>query len=271
VSADGNSYVWARGFQESNLVFRGEIGYTLNGVETIWASNIPLTWNLSMTVYLGVGTNARQYQVYSGDKLVYTHTESGTSSQLGANNRRFGVIADIKAGNNNPVIGGKLEGFSVYDNETPSVNGSTARMYRNTTGGTFAGGNVVTALPNGFWTNPNYESPDVDADTVDGTMTVTEAKSYAISARLDFANALTAPGVMDIILQVFRGGSWQNAQFGQSHNVGAAGTSLFGSWVQYLNAGEKVRIATQRGGVNTSAFGGDAAGTLTYFSIAGLG
>lgn len=269
VSADGNSYVWARGFQESNLVFKGEIGYTLNGVETIWASNIPLSWNLSMTVYLGVGTNARQYQVYSGSKLVYTHTEVGTSSQLGANNRRFGVIAELKAGGSNPSIAGKLDGFSVYDNETPSVNGSTARMYRNTTGGSFAGGGTATALPNGFWTNPNYESPDIDANTADGTMTVTEAKTYFVSARLDIANALTAPGDMHIILQVFRAGVWQNAQFGQSHNIGAAGTSLFGSWVQYLNAGEKVRIATQRGGIATTSFGGDAAGTLTYFSIAG--
>jgi hypothetical protein len=69
VSADGNSYVWCRGYCNGWFQYRGDIGYTVNGVETVWASNISLTWSMDMTFVLGVGTNARQYQVYSAAHL----------------------------------------------------------------------------------------------------------------------------------------------------------------------------------------------------------
>lgn len=71
------SRVWARAWSVGSFFqFKGDIGCTIDGVEQVWVTDIPLTWSMNMTVVLGVGNNKRQYQVFSGTKLVYTHTEA---------------------------------------------------------------------------------------------------------------------------------------------------------------------------------------------------
>ena len=271
VSADGNSFVWARGYCDGFLSYKGEIGCTVNGVETVWASNISLTWDLSMTMVLGVGTNPRQYQVYSGKTLVYSHTEVGTSSQLGANNRRWGATSQIRSGTNKSALGGALVGSSVSDNEAPAVAGSTARMYRATTSATLMPGGNNIALAANFFTNVSYESPDIDADTATGTFTVAAEGSYYINARLWLMNAISLGGTGGVTLQVFRNNTWSTVAYGGHMLLTTADVGLCGNWIQYLKAGEKVRLATIRGGADVSPLGGDAAGIQTYFAIAGIG
>ena len=272
VSADGNSYVWARGYCTGLLQYKGDIGCTVNGVETVWASNIALSWSLDMTVVLGVGTNARQYQVYSGNKLVYTHTESGTVSQLGVNNRRFGVISEIRAGTNNPRIAGGLAGFAVSDNESPTYNGSLARLSRTlTANATLVGGDVDAGLPDGFFDVPNYESLDIDANTADGTFTIkpgTPGKPYFITARVQTGAAFT--GWCGLLLQVYKNNVWTTVQYGSILGSPGANDAWTGSWIQYLVGGEKVRIGTRRTGINVNAINGGPDGKA-FFSIAGIG
>ena len=75
VSQDGMSYVFARAYWAALGNLRGEIGYCNGGVETIWQSNIALTWSTELTFRLGVDDNPRAYQVFSGSTLVTRYDE----------------------------------------------------------------------------------------------------------------------------------------------------------------------------------------------------
>ena len=261
--------------------FFRSIGCTVNNTEYVWATNIPLTWSLDMRFVLGVGTNARQYQVYSGTTLVWTHTESGSASTnyttktstsavqstLGSNNRLWGALAQIRGGTGGPYNSGKVSGTSVSDNQSPTVNGSTARMWRNSsTNVNFNGSNADNNLTT-FWDSIEYESPDVDADTATGTFTVTESKPYVITARVRFTTGVSSNSRLVLQRSTNGGTSYSAAQHGLST---ANSQSAHGSWIQYLNAGDKVRISARHDGINLT-------GVLTngqaesYFSIAGAG
>ena len=283
VNSTGNTYVWARAYSDGFLSFKGEIGRTVSGVETVWATNIPLTWSLDMRFVLGVGTNARQYQVYSGSTLVWTHTESGAAnvnyttktststvgSTLGASNRQWGAIAQIRGGSGGPWHSGKVGATSVSDNESPQVNGSVARMDRTSTANvSYTGGSAVTAIPNSFFNVVEYESPDVDADAATSSFTVKESKAYIITGRVMTGN-VAAWGTL--ILQVWNGSAWVTSQYGNPIYTQDAAAALHGQWIQYLTAGQKVRLAYQRAGITTTTLTGEATGSRTYFSIAGAG
>jgi hypothetical protein len=278
----GNTYLWERAYCDGFLSFKGEIGCTVAGVETQWASNIPLTWNLDMKFVVGVGTDARQYQVYSGSTLVWTHTESGTSnvnystktstsavqSTMGASNRQWGCLAQIRGGTGGPYHSGKLSGASVSDNQTPQVNGSVARMDRTSTATvSYTGGGALTAIPNSFFNVIDYESPDIDADATTSSFTVKESKAYMVTARIMTGN-VAAWGTL--ILQMWNGSAWVNAQFGNPIYTQDGVAAISGQWIQYLNAGEKVRLAYERAGITTTTLTGEATGTKTYFAIAGM-
>lgn len=269
VSADGNSYVFARAYSNSVFSYRGEMGCVVNGVETVWKSDIPLTWSLDMAFVCGVGTNPRQYQVWSGTKLVYDHTESGTASQLGASYRKWGAIAQIRAASfGGPFDSGKVASCTAADNEAPPVTGSTARMYRTGTGTVnLTGGSSDTALPNSFFSAVSYESPDVDADTTTGTFTVTDEGPYVITGRIRLDGNIAA--LCRLNLQIYTNSAWSLAQAGDSvyPGSGGAGQSLSGQWIQYLKAGDKVRLSTWCTGITNSNLTGEATGKETYFSI----
>jgi hypothetical protein len=75
VSQDSNSYVFARAYWQAGLQLKGKIGYSNNGVETVWQDLIPLTWSTELTFRLGVDDNPRSYQVFSGSTLVTSYDE----------------------------------------------------------------------------------------------------------------------------------------------------------------------------------------------------
>jgi len=368
ISADGNSYVWARAYASGFLQFTGEMGYTLNGVETVWASGIPLTWSLDMTFKVGNGTNSRQYQVYSGSTLVkewdetyvngvsgtinesrslmngdwlvsrgaatagtftltydgvttaaiaynasaatvkaalntarstggkaavsffvnattngwYIDTPDSTLAMTGTGTltggtltltqqtaRKWGSIAQIRGGTSTYAISGKVGACSIADNPTPDVNGSVARMVRvSTSTTTYTGGSAETFIGNGFFDTVVHESLDVDANTADSTFTVVEGKPYIITARVLTGN-VSAWG--SLILQVYRSGSWQSMQYGNPIQTNDAEAAISGNWIQYLNAGEKVRLAYTRAGITTTSLTGESSGKKTFFAITGAG
>lgn len=270
VSSDGNSFVWARAYSTGSwMQFRGEIGCTVNGVETIWANNIPLTWNLSMTFYLGVGTNARQYQVYSGNTLVYSHTESGTTSQLGANNRKWGAIAQIRSGTFGPRTSGKLGGCSVADNPQPSYNGAYAQISRTSGSAITFPGNDST-ISNTFWTTVAEDSSDpvIDADAANSTFTVFAARVYVVSACIRTAATGLAYGSLVLQRSTNGGSTWTaSEQMGPSTKIESGG-AVGGTFVIYLNANDKIRIITR----STAGTGvGSCMTTGSYVTVTAAG
>jgi hypothetical protein len=201
---------------------------------------------------------------------------TGTADSITRENyRKWGSIAQIRSGSGSPRTSGKLGGCAVADNITPAVNGSTARLIRtNTSSGDnwdFPGS--TNLVLDSFWESVPYESSDVDADTTSGTFTVTESKPYMVTARVPLAVTPAFGGVGNLILQVSTNGgaSWSTQQLGGTYEV-AAGRSLSGSWIQYLSAGDRVRIVARHNGVNTgNCLAGTDDGVGTYFTIAGIG
>lgn len=270
VSDDGDDYVWARAYCNGWFIYKCDIGYAVNNVETTWSSNNNLTWSLDMSFVLGVGSDPRTYQVWSGNTMVKEYTESGTASKLGAGYRQWGCIAEIKSGSGGPRISGKISGSSVADNAPPDVNGSTARMYRVGTGTVSFPSGGPTAIPNSFFSHIGHESPDVDANTTYGTFTVAESKPYIINARIRRTASMFSIGTL--VLQVKpSGGSWGNSQYGPDHYMGHGSSAISGSWIQYLNEGDQVRLATYNTGGALTCLSGESDGEETYFAIAGAG
>lgn len=283
VNSAGNTYVWARAYSDGFLSFKGEIGCTVNGVETQWVGNIPLTWSLDMRFVVGVGVNARQYQVYSGSTLVWTHTESGSASTnygaktststvqstLGASNRQWGAIAQICGGTGGPYHSGKVGATSVSDNEAPQVFGSAARMDRTSVATvSYVGAGALTAIPNSFFNVVEYQSRDIVADSATSSFTVKESKPYIVTGRVMTGN-IAAWGTL--ILQVWNGTQWVNSQYGDPIYTQDGVAALYGQWIQYLTADQKVRLAYERAGTTLTTLTGEATGSKSYFSIVGAG
>lgn len=261
----GYSYVWARAWSVGSFFqYRADIGCTINGVETVWVSNIPLTWSMGMTFVCGVGLNERQYQVWSGASLVYTHTEVGTASKLGANYRHWGSLAQLRQDNAGvPNGGGKVAACAVADNQLPATIGVSAAYYRTGTGtANFAGADTVTGLPANFFSHVGRANRAIGTDTATGAFTITKEGAYIINGRVKLSTGLTSS--CNLVLQV--NGNVVDWGPGVERPTGYEGLSYSG--VQYLEAGDVVRLATIKSGTTGSFLTGEATGTQTYFNIA---
>lgn len=73
----GNERVWARAWSVGSFFqYKVDIGCTIAGVDYVWLSGVDLTWSLSLSFVCGVGNNPRQYQVFSGSKVVASYIEA---------------------------------------------------------------------------------------------------------------------------------------------------------------------------------------------------
>jgi len=232
---------------------------------------------LNMRFVAGVGTGAREYQIWSGNKVVASFTESGTTSKLCdashatpgdhttscVKYRGWGAVAQLRDGR----VAGKVAAVTVTDNGTPPRNGHTSRMSRTATSTVnFVGGNTLTALDGSFFDTVPFESV-IDAVTSSGTFRVSEAKTYHVSARVALSAGVAA--LSHLLLQTSPDGTtWTTTQYGNSL-IPSGGEPLSGSWLQYLEAGDYVRLAYIRSGITSSVLTGDSNGAQTYFAISG--
>lgn len=225
-------------------------------------SNISLNWSTQMTIKCGVDNNVRQIQVFSGTKKVIDAPESGTLSRLcnlghttpAAHTdacikyRGWGSIMEYDTG----VTSGTITSVSVTDGGTPLYRGSVARMSRVSNDVVQAITTTDTAITGGFFDTSEFESLDIDATLTDGTFTVTKEGMYAITARIKLNDEMDAN--VSLGLQVLQSGSWKTMQRGPTlwaADTGAgaknpsSGFALTGNWLQYIRAGEKVRLSVQ--------------------------
>jgi hypothetical protein len=225
--ANPRNYVWARGYCTGFLTYRGDIGCTVNGVDTVWASDIPLTWSMDIIVIIGAQGNPRRYQVFSGTTLVYDYTEVGTVSRLGDAYRYWGCRTEIRTGSNGAVASPAIAGTSVSDNQPPAVVGSTFRARRASGSDvTFSGTNKV---PNGYFDTLDYCSDDM---TWDGNnLKVSQEGTYVVNLRYLTPN-IPGGAKADIGLYVNNagvrrmGGGFADSSFGANSGSGIDGTTL---------------------------------------------
>lgn len=280
VSPDRKNFVWARGYSTGLGSYKADVGCTVNGLDTVWATAVPLTWNMNMRWEAGVGTNPREYQLWSGTKVVFTHTETGSKSRLcDADHateddhteacvkfRGWGAIAQVR----DERVSGRVDAAGVIDNSPALVVGSVARMQRlSTTGVACTGGDTLTPLPTAFFDDAPYECRDVNAIPSTGVMAINKASTYVVSARVDVAVGVAAP--VHLLLQACEDGvTWTTVQYGASV-APAAGEALTGFWVQPMPAGSALRLAYKQSGLTVpAALTGGSAGAKTYFSVAGV-
>lgn len=259
VSDDRETYVFARAWNLGAwLQFRGEIGIVIDGVETIWDTNIPLTWSMDMTVVAGVGNNPHQYQVWSGSELVKTYTDATESCPLpDDDNFGWGSIAQIRGTHHS----GKVGGCSVADNQLPLTIGTNAMMYRvSTTNEMMYGGGTVTDFPDNFFEIVGRTSRDIASDPEEGSFTVTKEGMYAIKCRVELAVGLNSK--VQLVLRV--NGSAIDWDRGITP---ANGEAMAETFFQYLEPGDIVDMAYTKSGGNLGVLTGEATGTKTYFSI----
>lgn len=150
-------YVFARGYCTGFLTYRGDIGIVRNGVEMVWASNIPLTWSLDLRVIMGVGNNPRRHMVLSGDTVVWDGIEPvDKQSYVDDSHLYWGSVSET-SGAQHP---GEIAGASTVDNAPPAVVGTTFRASRRVAGDVTIGTGGVPVVPN-FYETVDYISPDL--------------------------------------------------------------------------------------------------------------
>lgn len=181
-NASGTDFVFARGYCNGFLSYRGDIGCYKGGVEYIWASNVALTWNLDLRIVCGVGENPRRHQVYSGNTVVVDLIEPGDKqSIIDENHCYWGAITETDG----VRVPGNVAGASVSDNAPPAVTGSTMRVYRSSSTASAdkaAGEQILVA---NALDAVDYRSEDITWDAATQTATVTKAGTYMIGLRLE--------------------------------------------------------------------------------------
>jgi hypothetical protein len=264
--------VWARAYSPSFLTYRGDIGCRIGGVDTVWASNIPLTWSLDIKVVAGVGANPKQFEIYSGDTLVKrfpnlavpAEVTAANLSQMGAGFRYWGSRTEMKTDLFGAIGPGTIKGTSVTDNLPPTLLGPTAEMYRtSTTAVSYPNG--WSPLPANFWQVVARASVNIDADPVTGTFTFLDEGNYSINTCIRIGSNLTA---------VMKLGLWVNGSLLKATPMGsgsiAIGDALSATWSDYFLAGDVIEIATYHNGIAGNYIQAESTGTETWVTVTGV-
>ena len=207
MNALGTDYVFARGYCTGFLSYKGDIGVVRGGVETIWASNVSLTWSLDLRVIMGVGNNPRRHQVLSGDTIVWDGLEPSDptkQSYIDSNHLWWGAITET----NGQQVPGNVAGASVVDNAPPAVVGTTFRASRRVgTDQTISSGQQP--VPNNFYETVEYISPDLTyRPGTNCELEITKQGTYIVMWRCFHGNFATGSGGVGLLWKKPSGGAW---------------------------------------------------------------
>ncbi|QUE25707.1 minor tail protein [Mycobacterium phage Smeagan] len=272
-NAAGTDYVFARGYCTGFLTYRGDIGCVVNGVEKVWASNIPLTWSLDMRVICGVGTNPRRHQVLSGNTIVLDIIEpAGAQSVIDANHCYWGAISETD-GQKTP---GSVAGASVADNAPPAVIGTTFRASRRVTADvTFGTGGVK--VPNNFFETIDYQSDDLTyAPGTNCRLTATKQGTYLVQYRIfhgQYASSNFGHGLLYRNGVPYARGSWAGNQLnlGISLNTTLEDATT-ANFIVPLNPGDYIEPGMHfTASMSNTGDSSLSDGSQTYFSVTRVG
>ncbi|AWH13550.1 minor tail protein [Mycobacterium phage Agape74] len=273
-NAAGTDYVFARGYCTGFLTYRGDIGCVVNGVEKVWASNIPLTWSLDMRVVCGVGTNPRRHQVLSGNTVVIDIIEpADKQSVIDANHCYWGAISETD-GQRAP---GSVAGASVADNAPPAVIGSTFRASRRVTADVQINSGGVK-VPNNFYETVDYQSDDLTyTPGTNCRLTATKQGTYLVEYRAYHGQFITGNGAHALLYKngnPYARGVWGSCTFsvGFSTPPSDVTDATHGSFLVPLNPGDYIEpgfYMTQ----NMSDTGDSklSNGSESYFTVTRIG
>ena len=207
MNAAKTDYVFARGYCTGFLQYRGDIGVVRGGVETIWASNVPLTWSLDLRVIMGVGTNPRRHMVLSGDTVVWDGMEPADptkQSYVDSDHLYWGAASETNGG----TVPGNVAGASVVDNAPPALVGTTFSASKRT-GGDMTISSGQQPVPNNFYETVDYISPDlIYRPGSNCELEITKQGTYVCMWRAFHGNFATGSGGVGLLWKKPQGGVW---------------------------------------------------------------
>ncbi|AIS73794.1 minor tail protein [Mycobacterium phage Georgie2] len=272
-NAAGTDYVFARGYCTGFLSYRGDIGCVKNGIEYVWASNIPLTWSLDMRIICGVGNNPRRHQVLSGNSIVVDIIEpAGAQSVIDANHCYWGAISETD-GNKGP---GTVAGASVADNAPPAVVGTTFRASRRSTADvTISSGGAK--VPNNFYETVDYQSDDLTyTPGTNCRLTATKQGTYIVQFRTFHGVFSTGTGGCALLYKngsPFARGSWGCTEFSAGFAVVVSTEdATAGTFIVPMNPGDYIEPGFEFS--NNMSNTGDSKlvdGSHSYFAVTRVG
>ncbi|UTN93217.1 minor tail protein [Mycobacterium Phage Sunflower1121] len=261
------TFVYAKGTRNSLLDFRAELGCFVNGVQYVFASNVPANANFNLQVKIGTGKGLRNFQVISGTEVIIDYTDSAGISQVGADKRGWGFISSTANGGNN--IPAQATVVSCADSDPSAATGSGAKISRRNTAqvGITSG---RTLAPVNYYDSMDLATPDITPDVSNGKFTVSLAGWYRveIAFQIDSAAFASAWNVAPVLYKngvPHRIGTDAYAFY--YFGVGAGARYAQTSFGVYLDAGDNVQAGYDAGAAILNAMRGDIDGIGTYFGI----
>jgi hypothetical protein len=249
----GTRFVFARIYKVFGFIGYGyeiQVGYLIDGVETLVHTESNLVWSPDFFLRCGVGASQRAFEVWYDGLLLYQFTDSAAISMLGAAYRYWGDRREVRQVDRFTADSGSTSVNSGYDDAPATLAGPAARMYRTAAG--FVPCPVGTAaLPAAFFGIIDYSSPDIIASPAAGSFIITRQGSYAVHGRLMTSGGVQIGLMINNVL----------ARYGQP----GTGTSAIGDWSVPLQAGDVASLCTI--GSSGSFLTGEVTGTQTYFTI----
>lgn len=268
-NAAGTEYIWVRAIRNQVT-----LGYCVAGTESIWATyaiNVPA--GALLELQCGTAADHRIYQVRVNGVNQAPYTEVGTSSVLGASNRKGGQDQKATKG----IFGdqwppSRIRQWGMKDtNVSASTYGTSARFYRNTTTST-------SGLPKGsasglattVFNATEYCSPDIEL--LAGGLAFYTPGRYLVNFAVRFDAALTTGCAAGIIRN-----TGSAAIYAEGVNYSAASViGLSGSFeVNAIGDGTATEAwypcADLAGSGTGPGIKGDGAGITTWLSVTRIG
>lgn len=87
---DKDSYVYIKGYRPAPLNFRCELGCMVDGVPTVFVTDVPAGWSLKLSLKAGVEGDPYRFQVFSGNSLLIDEVDIDEVSEVGSDFRGWG-------------------------------------------------------------------------------------------------------------------------------------------------------------------------------------
>lgn len=251
----GTTYVYLKILSDGFGNRYGELGCVVSGTPTVWFS--PTIVPAADNYWLECGTSGglRIYRVYAGSQLLYTHTEVGTASQIGAAYRSAAFGGDIATDGTFILSPGMVASFQFADNLPPATVGSGVFMTRTNTG-TQSIGTGEQLLADGYYT-PVRSTTDYSVNPTTQGVTILKDGWYAVTVGI---KASTNQNTQ--LAALIYNNTTLLRKAPEQVNV----TLIGHTFMEYLTAGMVIRPGIY---VAFATFNitGEASGTQAYFGV----
>lgn len=278
-NAAGDTYVYA-----ALELSKAKLGCVVSGSNTVFLTTPPGTFNFkSNSVYwLECGTvgGLRIFRLLEGHKPVLTHTEVGTTSQVGSGYRRSGGLVASDSSTWGTAKPARMAAIAISDNQPPTVVGSGARMFRTSTTGVDVSAGAHF-LPDDFYSTLAEHTGDIECDLTEGSFTVSIEGHYDIHIQMglaDFWGGFAPLAPFPLFLTLYKtpaGGSpaveTKIGDVAMGYAISGFTTvsprAMSGTARVYLQKGDSIRGGYNADTSATGVFIGDAAGIESSLGI----